>query len=81
MDELNLQAPPEDMVVRSYGVCSGVQQENLLDVTSMVVYLDESGGEHTRDWRLRRAGWGLAFLPRSTGDPVYDTKFLGGLVW
>ena len=43
VDELNLQAPPEEMVVRSYGVCNGVQQENLLDVTNMVVYLDESG--------------------------------------
>ena len=66
------------MVVKSYGVCNGVQQESLLDVTNMVVYLDESGGEHTRDWRLRRAGWGLALLPVSTGDPVGDTSFLGG---
>ena len=39
-----------------------------------MVYLDESGGDFSSDPRIRRAGWGLAFLPKRRGDGIPELK-------
>ena len=37
-----------------------------IDASKYFWYLDESGGEHVVHPLLRRCGWGLALIPRST---------------
>ena len=48
-------------------------------VSSWVIYLDESGGAHSAESLLRRAGWGLAVLRRRTGCWDADCEIIGGV--
>ena len=48
-----------------------MKKDQRMDASGFICYLDESGGEFSSDPRLRRAGWGLAFLEKTRvdGDP------------
>ena len=62
---LGLPQPPSDYEIKLVGCAESTISGDKLDVSGMVIYLDESGGVHAADPRLRRAGWGLVALPRA----------------
>ena len=60
--------------VRPYGACRNQPEGWKLDLGGKTLYLDESGGEDADDERIRRCGWGLAFL----GEGEKSFSFQGG---
>jgi len=53
--------------------------EGKIDVSNHEVFLDESGGEHTSDTRLKRCGWGLALVQKVEGGEVQRCNFIAGV--
>ena len=66
---LMLEKPPSSTQVFAFGAASDGQGD-LFCTEDYVVYLDESGGDFSSDPRIRRAGWGLAFLPKRLGNSI-----------
>ena len=74
---MNIEAEPEEACIITWG--PGVEdrmKEGSFCTTELTCYLDESGGVHARDVRIRRSGWGLAFLNKPRGNIKEDIKLV-----
>ena len=73
MDFYDITPPCEDLTARGFGVLRGaiLGGPQRIDASKYFWYLDESGGEHVADPLLRRCGWGLALIPRSTTNETF----------
>ncbi len=69
-------AAADRTIVKAYG--SFMTMRGKLNLSGRKVYLDESGGDHADDTRLRRCGWGLAVMNCREADVDGNYSFDGG---
>jgi len=76
LEWLGLPPAPRDFEIKLVGAAKPFIAGIKLDVSDMILYLDESGGPHASDPRVRRAGWGLVALRRKVGFSTYEYEHL-----
>ena len=74
---MNIEPEPEEACIVTWGPGHEEKMaEGNLCTTELTCYLDESGGVHARDVRIRRSGWGLAFLNKPKGNMEEDIRLV-----
>eukprot|EP00973_Karenia_brevis_P048637 6752549-Karenia_brevis.AAC.1 len=53
--------------MKFHDVAMGAKEGELFDATELILFIDESGGEHAAEPMLHRCGWGVAALRRQLG--------------